>query len=113
MRFYYDQFFVFQSHSIRLVDLVGNNQIWYRISNIIVSKSEFITSGILSSPDSNGGIYYLKNQTSSEYPSYVLHRGQARSGDVPLFRTSHDVRNYERFTVPNITIDEIPQSDNR
>ncbi len=95
------------------MDLIGNNQIRYRISNIIVTKSEFTTNGILSSSNSNGGIYYLKNQTSSEYLSYVLHRGQARSGNVSLFRKSHDVRNYGRFTAPNITIGEIPQSDNR
>jgi hypothetical protein len=78
--------------------------------HLIVSNTSFttfnLTNGILSSA-SNQITYYLKNQTGSAYPSYMLKQGQPRSIDAAIFRASRDVAGYGRFISPNI---EAPSS---
>ncbi len=69
-------------------------------NDIIVSNTSFtvfnLTNGTLSS-DSNHGTYYLKNQTGTGYPPYILKQGQATPTDASIFRATHNVTVYGNF----------------
>jgi len=74
-------------------------------NDLIVSNTSFttfnLTNGTLS-PDSNRSTYYLKNQTGTGYPPYILKQGQARPADASIFRASRDVASYGRFITPEL-----------
>jgi hypothetical protein len=73
--------------------------------DLIVSNTSFtifnLTNGTLLS-DFNQATYFLKNQTGSGYPPYILKRGQAKPTDASIFRASRDTAGYGRFISPEI-----------